>query len=110
VGAWVEDDGNLDADRRVFGLASYLLVSGPQSSYGIDQHVAADQLYRVDAGQPVGPATLEGEVWTREFTASSVAVNPGAGAQVVTLKFGGNVTVPAGGAVIAVDDHTYTTG
>jgi hypothetical protein len=37
-------------------------------------------------------------------------VNPGAGAQVVTLKFGGNVTVPAGGAVIAVDDHTYTTG
>jgi len=109
VGAWVEDDGDLDADHRVFGLASYLLVSGPQSSYGIDQQVAADQLYRVDSGQPVGPATQEGEVWTREFTAGSVAVNPGAGAQVVTLKFGGSVTVPAGGAVIAVDDHTYTT-
>ena len=26
----------------------------------------------------------------------------------VTLMFGGTVTVPAGGAVIAVDDHTYT--
>jgi hypothetical protein len=37
-----------------------------------------------------------------------VAVNPGVGAEQVTLKFGGTVTVPAGGAVIAVDDHTYT--
>ena len=110
VGAWVEDHGNLAAGRRVFGLASYLLVSGPQSSYGIDQTVATDPLYRVDSGQPLGPATQEGEVWTREFSAGSVAVNPGAGPQAVTLKFGGTVTVPAGGAVIAVDDHTYDSG
>jgi hypothetical protein len=108
VGAWIEDDGELDANRRVFGLASYLLVSGPQSSYGIDQDVAADPLYRVDPGEPLDPASENGDVWTREFSAGSVAVNPGVGSEQVTLKFGGTVTVPAGGAVIAVDDHTYT--
>ena len=108
VGAWIEDDGELDTNRRVYGLASYLLVSGPQSSYGIDQDVAADPLYRVDPGEPLDPATQNGGVWTREFSAGSVAVNPGADAEQVTLKFGGTVTVPASGAVIAVDDHTYT--
>ena len=110
VGAWVEDDGDIDDQgRRVFGLASYMLVSGPQSSYGIEPSVAADPLYRVDLGQPLDVAVKEGELWTREFSAGSVAVNPSAGAQAVTLAFGGNVTVPAGGAVIAVDDHTYST-
>jgi len=107
VGAWVEDDGDLDHGRRVFGLASYLLVSGPQSSYGINREVAADPLYRVDLGQPMDVALQQGGVWTREFAAGSVAVNPGAGAQTVSLKFGGTLTVPAGGAVIAVDDTVY---
>jgi hypothetical protein len=109
VGAWVDDDGDLDRRRRVYGLASYLLVSGPLSSYGIEPAVAADSLYRVDLGQPLAEAVQAGEVWTREFAAGSVAVNPSAGDQTVTLAFGGSLTVPAGGAVIAVDDHIYST-
>ena len=35
VGAWVWDGGNLDHQQRVFGLASYLLVSGLWSGYSV---------------------------------------------------------------------------
>ncbi len=108
VGAWVDDGGSMDPGTRVFGLASYLLVSGPQSSYGIDQAVALDPLYRVDAGLPVDVAMHQGDVWTREFANASVAVNPAPLDETVTLAFGGTVTVPAGGALIVLHDHTYT--
>ena len=108
VGAWVEDGGSMDPGKRVYGLASYLLVSGPQSSYGIDPAVALDPLYRVDFGQPLDVAMHQGDVWTREFTNASVAVNPGTLDETVTLAFGGTVTVPAGGALIVLADHTYT--
>jgi hypothetical protein len=108
VGAWVQDEGPMDAGQRVFGLASYLLVSGPQSSYGVDEKVARDPLYRVDLGQPLDVPIQQNGIWTREFEAGSVAVNPGPLDVTVTLHTGGTITVPAAGAVIVVDDHTYS--
>jgi hypothetical protein len=108
VGAWVQDDRPMDPGQRVFGLASYLLVSGPQSSYGVDETVARDPLYRVDVGQPLDVPIRQNGIWTREFETGSVAVNPGAFDVTVTLRTGGAITVPAAGAVIVVDDHVYS--
>jgi hypothetical protein len=110
VGAWVQDAGPMGPGRRVFGLASYLLVSGPQSSYGLDEEVARDPLYRVNLGQPLDVPIRQNGIWTREFDSGSVAVNPGALDVTVTLSTGGPITVPAAGAVIVVADHVYTSG
>jgi Hypothetical glycosyl hydrolase family 15 len=108
VGAWVQDIGPLNPSERVFGLASYLLVSGPQSSYGVDEQVASDPLYRLNLGQPVDVPIKQNGIWTREFDSGSVAVNPGALDVTVTLHTGGPITVPAGSAVIVVNGHIYS--
>ena len=55
MGAWVGDAGTLDRPQRVFGLASYLLVSGPRSSYAVIPG-GFDPLYQLDPGQPPDPA------------------------------------------------------
>ena len=51
VGAWVWDAGTLDRSQRVFGLASYLLVSGLGSSYAVIPG-GFEGLYQLDPGLP----------------------------------------------------------
>jgi len=108
VGSWVQDGGELRPSQRVYGLASYLLVSGPRSSYAI-QSGTDNPLYEVAPGEPLDVAILHGVVWLREFQSGYVAVNPSLAAGSATLTDGTVVEVPAGGAVIQTQTHRYTT-
>jgi hypothetical protein len=108
VGAWITDTGT-DPARRVFGLASYLLVSGPLSSYGPPAG-PDDVLYRVNLGQPLGDPTLRGGAWVRTFDNGTVAVAPGDVSASVDVPGRGTVSVPAGGAVIATSDGLLRSG
>ena len=103
VGAWVTDAGAADT-RRVFGLASYLLVSGPLSSYGPPDR-ADDPLYAIDLGKPSEDAQRSGDAWVRTFANGAVAVVPGDAPASVELPGHGTVDLPAGGAVIATGDR-----
>jgi hypothetical protein len=109
VGAWVwERQPHLDFRQRVFGLASYLLVSGPNSAYGVapDGHGA---LYRLDPGVPSNPPYRQGGAYLRSFDLGAVAVNPGPATAVVQLPGETeSVTIPAGGAVIDVSGRLTT--
>jgi len=101
VGAWVWDGGRLDRTQRVFGLASYLLVSGLGASYAVAPDGDRDR-YQLDPGLPTGDPVDDSGVWTRQFESGAVAVNPGPVDGVVDLPGANGVTVPAGGAVIDV--------
>jgi putative glycosyl hydrolase-like family 15 (GHL15) protein len=108
VGAWVHDAGDLRPSQRVYGLASYLLVSGPRSSYAVEGGTDGE-LYQVSLGEPVDIAMQQGSVWLRIFASGYVAVNPGIVEGTATLTDGTFVTVPAGGAVIQTAVQRYTT-
>jgi hypothetical protein len=108
VGAWVEDAGALRPSQRVFGLASYLLVSGPRSSYLVESDTR-NPLYNVSLGEPVDVAALQGFVWLRTFASGYVAVNPTVADGSVKLADGTVMPVPAGGAVIQTAANRYTT-
>jgi hypothetical protein len=108
VGAWVQDLGRLTRSQRIYGLASYLLVSGPFSSYGVDSGTESS-LYDVALGDAVAPAQAQGGVWVRTFAGGYVAVNPSSAAGSVTLPDGTAVDVAAGGAVIQTQAALYST-
>jgi hypothetical protein len=108
VGAWIDDAG-ADPGRRVFGLASYLLVTGPLSSYGPPAG-ADDVLYDIDLGQPTGDPAKQGAAWVRMFENGAVAVAPGEQGAGVDLPGQGTVEIPPGGAVIATANGLLRTG
>jgi hypothetical protein len=108
VGAWVEDRGTLDLSQRVFGLASYLLVSGPRSSYAVDSGTE-DEIYDLSLGEPLDVAALQGFVWLRPFASGYVAVNPTVADGRATLADGTVISVPAGGAVIQTPNGRFAT-
>ena len=60
----------------MFGLARYLLVSGPLSIYGV-HYRESNAIYHVDVGAPNAPATIISGVYVRQFANATVAVNPG---------------------------------
>ncbi|MGZ4481949.1 MAG: putative glycoside hydrolase [Gaiellales bacterium] len=100
VGAWVADRrGPLDRSQLVYGLASYLLVSGPLSSYEVAAD-PADPLYRIDPGAPLQEAQEVNGAWVRTFAGGTVAVNPGDVPVTVPLGTAGDRTLPPGGAAI----------
>jgi hypothetical protein len=102
VGAWVWDGGRLDHQQRVFGLASYLLVSGLWSGYAVSPG-PEPALYRLNPGVPSAAPIRQGAALVREFDSGAVAVNPGAAPATVQLP-GENspLVLPPGGAVIDV--------
>ncbi|HEY0388545.1 MAG TPA: putative glycoside hydrolase [Gaiellales bacterium] len=103
VGAWVwDDEPRLTRAQRVFGLASYLLFSGPDSAYGVATG-SQSALYHLDPGIPTDvPITRDGAV-VRAFESGAVAVNPSAAPAVVQLPGrASSFTLPPGGAVIEV--------
>jgi hypothetical protein len=108
VGAWVQDVGELRPSQRVYGLASYLLVSGPRSSYEVESETDSD-LYDISLGEPIDLAALQGFVWLREFASGYVAVNPTVADGSVQLTDGTVVRIPAGGAVIQAAAQRFTT-
>ena len=103
VGTWVWDDQHaLTRAERVYGLASYLLVSGPVSAYAVEPGKDAS-LYDLNPGIPTDlPDRRDGAV-VRAFDGGAVAVNPGEAPAVIELPGETrSFTLPPGGAVIDV--------
>ena len=108
VGAWVWDDQRqLTKDEAIFGLASYMLVSGPLSTYGV-HYQDSNPIYQIDPGAPDAPATAINGVYVRAFAGATVAVNPGSTKQTVQLPTMGKVTIEPGEALIDTPKHLYT--
>jgi hypothetical protein len=109
VGAWVWDEQpTLDRAQRVFGLASYLLVSGPDSAYGVSLN-HQQGLYRLDPGEPADVPFRQNGAYLRTFASGAVAVNPGSAPAVVQLPGETqSFTIPAGAAVIDVKGKLTT--
>jgi hypothetical protein len=108
VGSWVWDDQRrLTRDEALFGLASYLLVSGPLSTYGV-HYRESYAIYHIDVGAPNAPATIISGVYVRQFANATVAVNPGSVSQTVDLPTAGSVTIEPGEALIDTPKHLYT--
>ena len=108
VGAWVWDGGELDHQQRVFGLASYLLVSGLWSGYSVLP--GTDRaLYELNPGVPSAAPIRQGDALVREFDSGAVAVNPGPAPAPVQLPGqSAPLVVPAEGAVIEVKGRLTT--
>jgi len=103
VGAWVWDDEHrLTREQRVFGLASYLLVSGQASAYAaVPGRFTA--LYDLNPGIPADLPVRRDGALVRAFDSGAVAVNPGDAPAVVELPGQTrSFTLPPGGAVIDV--------
>ena len=103
VGAWVwDDERSLTHGQRVFGLASYLLVSGLDSAYAVTPG-NDEALYDLNPGIPADvPARRDGAL-VRAFDSGAVAVNPGQAPAVIELPGESkSFTLPPGGAVIDV--------
>jgi len=103
VSSWVWDSGSLDHAQRVFGLASYLLISDALfSAYGVDHPGSDARLYDLDPGVPSDPApVVQNGVYVRTFEHGEVAVNPGAlPADVQLASQSQPITMPPGGALI----------
>jgi hypothetical protein len=78
VSCWVWDHGPLNRSERIFGLASYFLISDTLfSAYGVDPGKDLS-LYHVNPGVPSEPAPrIQHGVYVRSFASGEVAVNPG---------------------------------
>jgi hypothetical protein len=107
VGVWITDRPGPTESERVFGFASFLLVSGdsPYSAYA--PTTLDDPLYRVSLGKPTAdPQEVDG-AYQRIYEQGAVAVNPGASPVTVDLGTFGSFTLDPGRAVVATADHTY---
>ena len=108
VGAWVWDGGKLDHQQRVFGLASYLLVSGLWSGYSVLPGPER-ALYELNPGVPSAAPIRQGDALVREFDSGAVAVNPGPAPATVQLPGqSAPLVLPAEGAVIEVKGRLTT--
>jgi hypothetical protein len=109
--AFVFESGADSGRRRdVYGLASYLLVATPQGAYGLAAGTAPDELYDLDLGAPDPDVAAEhvGEAWRRAYPNGAVAVNPSDLPTELTLGDAGEITLPAGGAAVAVGSRLIT--
>jgi hypothetical protein len=98
------------AERDVYGLAAYLLVATPEGAYGLAPGTTATALYDLDLGAPDPDVLAEhvGEAWRRIYPNGAAAVNPSDLPSELTLGGAGPVTLPPGGAAIAVGSRLVT--
>ena len=111
VAAFVFESGADPGERRdVYGLAAYLLVATPRGAYGLAPDTAPSPLYDVDLGEPDPDvlATQVGEAWRRTYPDGAVAVNPSDLPTILALGDAGTITLPPGGAAIAVGSRLVT--
>lgn len=111
VAAFVfETEPDPSPKRDVYALAAYLLVATPQGAYGLAPGSAVTPLYDLDLGDPDPDVLAEqfGEAWTRTYPHGAVAVNPSDLPTDVSLGTAGRITLPAGGAAIAVGSRLVT--
>jgi hypothetical protein len=88
------------AQDRLFDVASYLLVQGPQTYVNIQTSQEPEWWpeYEVDLGAPRGDAHYGAVAW-RDFARGRVLVNPGDSAQ--TVAFAGRLVLPQGGGLVS---------
>jgi hypothetical protein len=92
----------------VFGLASYLLVSGLWSGYSVAPGPER-ALYQLNPGLPSAAPIRQGDALVREFDSGAVAVNPGPAPATVQLAGqSAALVLPAEGAVIEVTGRLTT--
>lgn len=111
VAAFVFETGPDPGEKRdVYGLAGYLLVATPQGAYGLADGAAPSSLYDLDLGAPDPDVLAEqvGEAWRRTYPQGAVAVNPSDLPTVLSLGQAGTITLPPGGAAIAVGSRLVT--
>jgi putative glycosyl hydrolase-like family 15 (GHL15) protein len=98
------------ARRDVYGLAGYLLVATPEGAYGLAPGTTVKPLYDLDLGAPNPDVLAEqvGEAWTRTYPSGTVAVNPSDLPTELSLGDAGTITLPPGGAAIAVGGRLVT--
>jgi len=109
--AFVFESGPDPSEKRdVYGLASYLLVATPQGAYGLAQGAQLTPLYDLDLGSPDPDVLAEqvGEAWRRTYPGGAAAVNPSELPTDLTLGAVGEITLPPGGAAIAVGKRLVT--
>jgi putative glycosyl hydrolase-like family 15 (GHL15) protein len=96
--------------RDVYGLAGYLLVATPRGAYGLAPGTAVSSLYDLDLGAPDPDVLAQqvGEAWTRTYPDGAVAVNPSDLPTELSLGAAGTITLPPGGAAIAVGSRLVT--
>ena len=94
-----------DARERLFDVASYLLVQGPQSYMNIQTSMQAEWWpeYDVDLGRPLGTTHYGAYAW-RNFEKGRVYVNATDKAQVVPAN--GKVAVFHGGGLVSAGGTT----
>jgi hypothetical protein len=111
VAAYVFESGtDAGGKRDVYGLAAYLLVATPRGAYGLAPGATVSPLYDLDLGAP-DPDVLAvqvGEAWMRTYPDGAVAVNPSDLPTALTLGKAGTITLPPGGAAIAVGSRLVT--
>jgi hypothetical protein len=103
VGSWVWDaERGLTREQRVYGLASFLLVSGPTAAYAVTPGKNT-ALYDLNPGIPADLPVRRDGALVRAFDTGAVAVNPGDAPAVIELPGETrSFTLPPGGAVIEV--------
>jgi hypothetical protein len=109
--AFVFESGtDLGEQRDVYGLAAYLLVATPRGAYGLAQGAAPAPLYDLDLGAPDPDVVAEqvGEAWRRTYPDGAAAVNPSDLPTELSLGTAGQITLPPGGAAIAVGSRLIT--
>ena len=111
MAAFVFEAGPDPGEKRdVYGLAGYLLVATPEGAYGLAPGSAVTPLYDLDLGAPDPDVLAEqvGEAWRRTYPHGAVAVNPSDLPTELSLGAAGAITLPAGGAAIAVGSRLVT--
>jgi hypothetical protein len=105
-----ESGADTGEQRDVYGLAAYLLVATPQGAYGLPRGAAPAPLYDLDLGPPDPDVIVEqvGEAWRRTYPDGAAAVNPSDLPTELSLGQAGQITLPPGGAAIAVGSRLVT--
>jgi hypothetical protein len=91
------------ARDRLFDVASYLLVQGPQSYVNLQTSTQAEWWPEYDAaiGRPLAPAVYGTRVASRRFGDGTVYVNPNDAPATVAVN--GNVAQFSGGGLVGAD-------
>jgi Hypothetical glycosyl hydrolase family 15 len=96
--------------RDIYALAAYLLVATPRGAYGLAAGATPTSLYDLDLGEPDPDVLAErvGEAWRRLYPHGAAAVNPSDLPTELNLGPAGEITLPPGGAAIAVGGRLVT--
>jgi hypothetical protein len=102
---WVRSTQAQKDQWRTYSLASFLLATNGRSYFFFSDRFGASRtashpLYTLDIGTPLGPYANRDGVYTRNFSAGRVLVNPSR--RIRTVALGGTYLTPTGNRVTTV--------